>query len=110
MTVTEIIELLEDAMNKRLEEFVKLGRAAKQLLGKKKLKPFESECLVNIRIAMAQIVIDLVPVKGMVLEQNPGYKDLFDELTSFYDGYIQQNEARTSQSSVFQEDNNHTKQ
>lgn len=91
MKILEIVQLLEKTMNSRMEEFVKLGRATKQLTNKRHSK----KQVARLKIAMAQIVKELEPVKAMVLEENPCYTNLFEALTLLYDQHFQENSVQT---------------
>lgn len=108
MTITEVVEMLEYTINKRIDEFEKLRKAYASILRKKRLRKEEHECIHNLLIEQAKIAKDFQPVKDMMLQSNPQYKVIFEELISFYDENLSDQDI--SQNSVSQVDNTHTKQ
>lgn len=110
MNILEIVQLLEETMNNRLDDLVKLGKACKQLLKKKRLKDSEKESITYMRIEMGRIVKELQPVKGMILDENPQYTDLFDALITFYDDYTAKNKQEGIDTFSFLSDKNRSTQ
>jgi hypothetical protein len=82
--IRDLVNKLETAINKRMDEFMALGKESKALMI---VDPHDKE-IDKIYIKMAQIVDELRPVEDVIRKHNPNLEGLFDALIMLHEKQV----------------------
>ena len=102
ISIAEMAKHLEDAVNAKLIEFEKLGKALRQMAHTKKPTKKDNECMDRLYMGMAAIVKELMPVNYFIFKSNPNCEELFESLATIsdaaYQGAQEENKKLSSRS------------